>query len=678
MAASTIIGLMDDLSLASDFPPASEADWRVIVDKALAGGAFDVLRTPLYEGFSAEPLYTKQQGALPVHCVRGWRVIQPLIGTLAADAHVQLADDVQGGADAFSLDFNSGLGIQTVEGLKPLVSPGISYHVASGAPVADAALILAAVQNNNGPAEIVGSAGFDPLTAFAATGERPADCEALIADHADAAFYLSDQAPSFVPFVASGHVWHGAGGSAVQELAFALSAGTAYWRALAGGGMPVADAARCIGFSLTAASDIFLTIATFRAMRLLWGAALAAAGVKAEPDMPLLAQVSRRDLSTYDPHVNILRGTAAAFGAAIGGATGIEVIPFDDEAGATHFSRRLARNTSLILQQESQLSAVADAAAGSAYVETLTRELASAAWTLFREVEAMGGLAAALESGFVQAKLQQTANKREVAIAKRKDKITGVSVFPNLSEKPASSKRVAGGKSIHPYALGPALPSPGKGERFAALVAAARAGAALQDLRFACKRVSDIAAPALPALKRNAEPFEALRQRADMALASIGSRPPIFLAVLGKPDNYRARANWVQGFFATGGIEIIVPEPGFDSVEALASVFKQSPAPVACLCSSNDVYAAMAGAALALKQAGAVFVYLAGPASVLKNLAPQDASAIDRLVYEGCHAVALLNEAQSILKVEELSEAANREAQEEGFDIYGDASDRAY
>ncbi len=443
------------------------------------------------------------------------------------------------------------------------LGPDVPYIIAPGSALADAALVLAAKENS----AIAGSAGFDPLTAFALSGERPAEQAALFADHVDAAFHIREHFPFFVPFLASGHAWDGAGGSATHELAFTLAAGVSYWRALAQAGMPLDAAAGCIGFSLTAPSDIFLTIAKFRSLRLLWARALEAAGEKPQAELLLLARTPERILTAYDAHVNLLRGTASAFGAALGGATGIEVLPFDSASGGpAALSRRLARNTSLILQEESYLSAVADAAAGSAYLETLTNELAQSAWALFREVEAKGGLAAAIESGFIGDELHRKARERERAVACRADKITGVSVFPNPSEKaPFPDEAVnpdAGGR--HPFAGKlPALPAAGKGERFAASIAAARAGASLRELRMASRRVASIVAPPVFASMRDAEPFESLRQRADAALDIIGSRPPIFLALLGKPEDYRARANWVESFFAAGGIEFYRARTGF-------------------------------------------------------------------------------------------------------------------
>ncbi len=529
-------------------------------------------------------------------------------------------------------------------------------------------MVVAAAQSRLRLSPLAGSAGLDPLTAFARAGEIPAERSSALADAADAAVYLLQHADGFVPFLASDKAWHGAGASAVQDLAFTLSAAASYWRTLLMAGVSASQAQNAVGFALSATSDIFLTIAKFRAARLLWAHALEAAGQDPAPFAFTFAEMSPRILTAYDPHVNLLRGTAAAFAAAIGGADAIALPAFDALRGEiTPASHRLARNTGLVLRHEAHLGSVADAAAGSAYVESLTEELASRAWSLLQDVEARGGLLKALESGFIQNDIEKVAKERGGDIARRRQKITGVSAFPDEDDRLGSS-RPAAARMESPIAPLQPLPPAGSGERFAALVAAAKDGASLTQLRMASRRVSDILTTRLPAAARDAEPFEALRHRADIALNRIGSRPPIFLANLGKPSDYRARAAWVQSFFAVGGIETVAPEQGFDSVDALAAAFEKSPAPVACLCSSNAGYSAMPGVARALKKAGAVFVYLAGPASLLAKLAAEDASVIDRLLYEGCDALALLEEAHRILRVEDLSEAAQRDAEEQGFD----------
>ncbi|MBT3071577.1 methylmalonyl-CoA mutase [Rhodomicrobium sp. Az07] len=661
---------MEHFALAKEFPPASEADWRAIVDKALKGAPFRVLENQLYEGFATSPLYTGAATSAARHGQRGWLVVQPVAGASLADAERQLADDLANGATALSLDLDTGPVIRKAAELKAVAGAGVPVFLAPGSSPADAALLLAKADET-----IVGTAGFDPITAFAISGDVPADRKAALADTVDAALAIRDRFPHVTPFLASSRAWNGAGGSAVEELGFTLAAAVAYWRALETAGLSPEQASRAIGFKLCASADLFLTIASFRAIRLLWARAHEAAGLAPNEHILLYAKMPPRILSAYDPQVNMLRATACVFGAAIGGASAIEVYPFDEAATeATPLSRRIARNTGLVLQSEAWLSAVADPAAGSAYVEALTEKLAASAWALFREVEAKGGLLKALESGFVAARLRQTAEKRDRAIAHRKERITGVSVFPNLNERIGVEEPTAVIlEEVHPT-VDSALPAAGAGERFAALVSAAARGVPLAELRSVSRVVSDLMAGGpLHVARRDAEPFEVLRQRADFALASIGSRPPVFLALLGSPSDYRARSLWVQSFFAAGGIEAVLPEKGFTDIEKLATAFKQSPAPIACLCSSNAAYAEVTGAAAALKRAGASLVYLAGPASLLSSLDPHDRTAVDRLVYEGCNALAILEEAQHILRVEELAEAAGLEAEDENFGAFDEA-----
>ncbi len=667
---------MDDFSLAGDFPDATEAEWLAVAAKALHGQPFDMLRTRLPEGIETEPLYTAGLGGAPVFASRGWSIVQPLLAKTAEESHAQAEDALGNGAGAISIDFAANPSIQTCEALKLVLKPETNYWLTPGDAMADAALLLSAMEAAKLPP--VGTAGFDPLTAAALRGEMPAGESAFYDDYVDAAFHIAQNCPTLVTFLASGHAWDGAGGSAVQELAFTLAAGVSYWRALTNAGLPNSESAGAIGFSLTASADIFLTIAKFRAMRLLWARALEAARAKPGAGMLLHAKMSWRILTAYDPHSNILRGTAAAFGAAIGGATAIEILSFDSAASkSAPFSLRLARNTSLILQHESFLTAVADAAAGSAYLDALTDELADASWKLFREVEGKGGLATVIRSGWVYEQLLPKLIERERAVAFRRNKITGVSVFPNLFDQPPSgaSSRAEDGATLASQLT---LPQPGKGERFAALIEAARRGASLQDLRMASRRVTELVGSTLPPMKRDAEDFEELRRRADTACAHIGSRPPLFLAILGDPKDYGARASWVQGVFAAAGLETLIPEDGFKSVDALAAAFKQSPAPIACLCSSDRLYREMKGAALALKTAGALAVYVAGPTSVLRELDPWDAVAVDRLFHEGANILALLEEAHRILRVKELSEAAVREAEEEGFALSNNIGPLAY
>ena len=271
-------------------------------------------------------------------------------------------------------------------------------------------------------------------------------------------------------------------------------------------------------------------------------------------------------MTKRDPHGNIVRGTIAALAAAVGGADAITVLPFSAALGVPDgFARRIARNTQTILIEESNLHRVADPAAGSGAIEALTDALCQAAWWFFQRIEKAGGAADALEAGLIQRVVARVRAERETNVARRKDAIVGTSDFPDLHE--------------------------GKVE---VLAAPRPAGAAP-------------AASALPRI-RLAEPFEHLRDRSDTYLAKHGTRPKVFLACLGRPADFNARASFAKSLFEAGGIEAME-----GSGDNLRERFMDSGAPLACLCSSDKVYAREAAdAAKTLTAAGAKHIYLAG------------------------------------------------------------------
>jgi methylmalonyl-CoA mutase len=394
-------------------------------------------------------------------------------------------------------------------------------------------------------------------------------------------------------------------------------------------------------------------------MRALWSRLSEVAGFPAEP-AAIVAEMSLREVTERDPYVNLLRATAAAFGAAIGGAEGILLIPFNTRHGTPDaFSRRLARNTQHVLQEEAHLGRVADAAGGSWYVEDLTGKLAALAWQEFRRVEAAGGLVAALEQGLVYRALTDVRIRRRRNVAHGRDKITGVSAFPNLSELPIFSRPED--LSIDLAALEdegeiPALPVAGRGKRFAAMIEAANAGATLKGLERACEALMERHDFIPSANERAAEPFERLRTASDRALSRVKVRPPVFLANLGRLADYNAQATWAQNFFASGGIEVM-DQGGFTDLGALTRKFQRSPAPIACICGSKKTLVEITGVAFTLKKAGAVAVYLAADPSILASLPEEDKRAIDRIIYEGCDAVKILSELHEAMRVKELGSA---------------------
>src|SRR3954452_8189890 len=241
---------------------------------------------------------------------------------------------------------------------------------------------------------------------------------------------------------ADGRVIHDAGGSEVQELAFVLAAGVAYLRAIEQAGLALEDAQGMVYARLSADADQFLTLAKFRALRLLWARIEQACGLTPKP-LFVAADTAWRVLTQRDPYVNMLRATLATFAAGLGGANSITVLPHTLALGLPDgLARRPPRTTQLVPLEEANLAKVADPAAGSGGIETLTRELCEAAWAQFQDIEKAGGAFAALGNNVIQPRVAATRAARQASIAKRREVLTGASDFPNLNEARASVLKV--------------------------------------------------------------------------------------------------------------------------------------------------------------------------------------------------------------------------------------------
>jgi methylmalonyl-CoA mutase len=409
---------------------------------------------------------------------------------------------------------------------------------------------------------------------------------------------------------ADGRVIHDAGGSEAQELAFVVATGVAYLRALEGSGVALEDAQSMIYARLSADADQFLNMAKFRALRLLWALVEQSCGLTPKP-LFIAADTAWRMLTQRDASVNMLRATMATFSAGLGGADAITILPHTLALGLPDpFARRVARNTQLVLLEESNLAKVSDPAAGSGGIETLTQQLCEAAWLLFQEIEKAGGVFASLEQSLIQRKVAATRSVREANITRRKEVLTGATEFPNLHE---AAVTVLNAK---PVALAP------YGEA---------------KFKF----------DALPPM-RLAAPFERLRDRSDQILKDTGARPKVFLANLGAPADFTARAAFAKSFFETGGIEAVDTE-GFTDPAALSAAFKASGAMLACLCSSDRIYAQQAAAAAkALQAADAKHIYLAGRPG--EQEAALRAAGVDDFIFAGGDALTTLQEAYRLVE----------------------------
>lgn len=354
---------------------------------------------------------------------------------------------------------------------------------------------------------------------------------------------------------------HDRGATDAQELGYSLAVGAAYLRILAEErGLSATDAAALLEFRYAVTDEQFVSIAKLRAARRAWARVLELSGA-GDAEGQLQHAVTSRPMTTkYDPWVNMLRGTVAAFAAGVGGATSVTVLPFDSAIGLPdHFSRRIARNVSSLLIHESHVARVTDPAGGAYAVEKLTDDLAHAGWAQFQRIEAEGGIVASLaaeEGGLLDRVRHQAVEPRQRQVGTRRRPITGLSEFPHLEET-----------------LPKRRPWP--------------EGAVAYDVN------------------RYGILFEALR---DEPVAT-----PIFLATLGAVAQHTARATFASNLLAAGGVDTVVAG-ATTGVDDLLAAYREHRTPsVVCLAGSDGAYADWgADAAKALRRAGATYVVLAG------------------------------------------------------------------
>jgi methylmalonyl-CoA mutase len=548
-----------------------------------------LLNTPTYDGFAIRPLYTAfdelPEPPLPGEwpylrggdalrdVTSGWKVAEsfPVPGAAAGEANAAVLAALGDGVSALLIRVGeSGVAPDQLEGLLAGVylsmAPVILDAGADYPTACDVMLALVGQVEPDQRATLSIDLGADPLTA--ALSDRPAPAiEDVVAV---ASRVAGDRGVRAI--TVDGPAFHNLGANATWELAGSVAAAVAYLRLLTESGMSVRDALGQISFRLAADDDQFVTVAKVRVLRELWARVAEVVGepeagaavVHAETSLPMMTQ--------RDPWVNMLRSTLAAFGAGVGGADTVLVFPFDVAipggfpGTATSFARRIARNTQLLLLEESHVGRVLDPAGGSWFVEDLTKQLAEQAWQHFRAIEARGGFVDARDH--VADQIAEVAARRTDDIAHRRTAITGVNEFPNLAE--------------------PALPQ--------------------ENSRSADGN-----------LQRYAAEFEALRDRSDVFLARTGSRPQALLLPLGPLAEHNIRSTFAANLLASGGVEAV--NPGTVDAAGVAQAVSDAGSPsVAVICGTDKRYQDEATDVVqAARSAGVSWVYLAGPEQAMAD-----------------------------------------------------------
>ena len=677
-------------SLKEDFLPATLAEWMALVEGDLKGAPFEKkLVTHTYEGIDVQPLYVRGDvpqgknyngfpGVRPY--VRGsrWKsspkqgadIRQEFSHPNREETNRQVLADLAGGVGSVQIHFES-TGASTSKSVgDPPRAAGVDI-----ASLADLAVVLRDVSLDKVPVALCADADFlpaaallvslwqqqgidldraqgafnaDPLAVLAQTGKLPCSLDTALELVGDLARWTAENCPQVTALSVNTAPYHDAGATAVQDLAILLATGVTYLRSLTDGGLSLDVAARQLLFRMELGTQHFLAVAKLRAARRLWSRLIeASGGSPVAARMTLQVRTSPRVLTRRDPYVNILRNTSAMFAGVLGGAEVLTSVPFDSLLRSpTDSSRRIARNTPLILQAEAQLQRVMDPAGGSWFLDSITRQLAEEAWKFFQQIETQGGMPSVLQSGWLADQVQAVHLRRSQDFAQRKKGILGVSEFPNCDEQrldPAPSPQtVTSPGQEFPSKIGSLGPSLNGDSVTHSLLTAAGRGVTRMELAEMAGYYLDSVEIRPFAVHRFSQPYEELCEAVDAWAAAHGNPPVVFLANMGTVAEHTARGAFAKNFFEAGGFQVHT-NAGFMTSEEAATAFSQSGAETVVICSTDKRYQELVPElAPKLRQAGARTVVLAGNPGA--NEATWRDAGVNRFIYLKCDALEILRE----------------------------------
>ncbi len=520
-------------NLLQEFPPVSTQSWEEAIAKDLKGA--DYARRLIWqseEGLAVKPYYRAEDitglefldaardnlsNVRTARTTGDWCIREEIDAIDPEQANRAAQSAVAAGAEGIAF---LNVAVRNASDLGPLMAglQEIPKHF-QGAGEPFIRLLMGRLKDRLDSPLV--STGWNPLTDFGFATE-----------------VLGSAIPNFIPFTIDGSAFEESGATAVEEVGFTLAAGVDFLAEMHARNVDVHRAAGSLEFSFAIGANYFFQIAKFRAFRMLWARAVESFGGTAESSQARIhARTSRWNKTIYDPHVNILRATTEAMSAILGGADSVSVAPFDecyktpDEA-----SRRLARNTQIILKKEALLSRVADPGAGSYCLEVITDFIAREGWKAMQKIESAGGYRKAVADGQIVASLQQSVAKREKAVAFRRRVFVGTNQYADPSE---------------------------------------RALDRIEPLRLAGER-------------RGAQRYESLRLCTERHAANTGRLPHVLLAEFGDMRMRSARSTFAANFFACAGFDTVTQR--FSKADEIASCN----ADLIVLCSSDQEYMGMA------------------------------------------------------------------------------------
>ncbi|MEH7106254.1 methylmalonyl-CoA mutase subunit beta [Bacillus sp. JJ1764] len=532
------------------FPLKTKADWEAKAEQSLKGKTVQTLHNSTYENIILKPLYLEDDeisicdypggsdgrrgNDLLGYVTKEWKVAQQIPFKDLDELKSKLSTSVKKGQTAISFELTN----EVIDHFSSVTDS--TYPFAINAKWLQPELVKKLDSKG-----LTGYIANDPLALFA---EEGAISEDYLQTWTNAVLQAAGKQPQLRTVLIDTVPYHNGGANAVQELGIAAATAVFYVQHLTNHGLDLETSLSKFMFQFSIGSNFFMEVAKLRAARVLWNRITELYGTAEEArNMQITAKTSSFNKTLFDPHVNILRSANEAFAAILGGVQYLQIGPFDELTGSNLFSERIARNIQLILKDEAHLQKVIDPAGGSWYIESLTNQLAEAAWVFFQQIDARNGILEALRSGWVQKEITAVFEKRNKDIQMRKQSIIGTNVYAKLDEPIPVPKMSPQPKTV--------------------------------DSSLKIEKIPQ---------RRLAEPYEELRFKAKQ----LPEEPAVGLLCLGELKQHKARKDFIQGFLAPGGIDTVESQPIF-TLEDARLFLSGSTVKYLCFCGTNDQYEVM-------------------------------------------------------------------------------------
>lgn len=652
-----------------EFTPPTWEEWVDACNALLKGKPFDkFMYTKTYEGITFDPIYTWRTGPVAMDknlptddypgmgdFLRGatvngykkalWGIAQACDETLPKENNELLKHEIDKGSTVYNVRLDSastdgvdvkdaekpgdtGVSITTLEDMATLLDgldldtyPFMMYCGPSS--VRMIALAVAALKaKGKDTSKLHGIIGANPLSQLAKNGTLPKPLSACYDDMADSIRWTRKYAPNLRTIMPRSEVFSRGGANAVQEVAYTFAMAVEYIREMEKRGISIHDIAQSINFGFNVGTIFFIEIAKLRAAREVWANIMKAFGAdEADRSCKIHSRPAYFYRTIFDAGVNMLRNTTAMFSAVVGGVDTYENEPYDETVRkGDEFSRRIARNAHIVLQEEFGMLRPIDPSGGSWALEHLTIEMAHKIWAEFQKIESMGGFTAALKAGYPQEQILDILKQRFKALDFRKDRAVGNNMYPNMAEeliepRPEDTKTLkkmlSGGveayrKDIDKEYLGKKLEeleAAPVDEKLAKAIEAFSAGATQNEVYKAITPDGEPEKVRIISEHRWTERFERLRFDTENYKKETGKNVEVFLANMGRIPQHKARADFSTSFLQVGefnvhlnnGFQDDEGKPGsrWDKcVEALKKGCDDKGTPYDCavICSKDDTY----------------------------------------------------------------------------------------